>query len=922
MNPNIPPGIDQMANPTESSSIPGPQSGTGTHTGTNTTFPIAPFAAAPTFAPTGLSTTPNTLQSPLPTLPPSGLSTSTSLPTPQPLASPNAATPFTVPVLQSPRLQPQATLSAQSPASVATHVAPSAATPATAPVVPESSFPTNVQMSRPSQPHANGTAVGAMPSSPPSLPLDTTMVDRIVLEYLRKRGFKAAENALSREVGPDANKPSNVDASSLALTDADVDDDLRSVLMLLQNPSDLVEADVLRYEESFRELLDWVDGSLDIYKPQLHVVLYPLLVHSFIEIIRRDYPKEARRFLEQFSPQFSDGALTDSDGISRQPEIVSLKSVGSSQHLEENETAKLYLAYRYDIYLSHYAFELLMSFLTDDPRRTVLLRILNQRCRIHLDASTDGPPVWSGGLWKENGDGKRKVVGLVPDDERNNLPSGQILWGRLKPEHYIVNDEEMNSKGSWTGKGKAKSSSADPKLKGGSGDKYKGDTNKKDTAMADEEEEATVLEDGTISRSRVPLKRYAIGAASIDSPSDIKSRATLRVADAVNGIRKDLSILFYTFVNTRDEGLNTCMVSEDGSQVAAGFGDSSVRFWDAKATGTSGSGAGGLDGKPVRLIGHSGPVYAVDWSKCSRYLLSASGDGNIRLWSANLKADLVAYVGHNFPVWCTQFSPLDHYFASGSHDRTARIWTTDRVNPLRVLAGHLADVDVVRWHPNCNYVATGSSDRNARLWDIRDGSCARIIRGSGPIYTLAFSPDGTTIAGAGDGRSIDVWDLRKGEKLRELRGHESTVWSLDYSRDGSVLASGGADHVVSVWRAEDWCTPVTVDIAAMNGVENGGTGSKSGDPVVDSNGIKTDIVVDGDGDVNMDGSGTYGMRKENTTTGGSSKKEKVARKGIADDKYDHNGVPLVEKFRTKQTPVQMVKFTRKNILIAAGSFGL
>lgn len=768
----------------------------------------------------------------------------------------------------------------------------------------------------------NGAAVGSMPASPSSLPPDTTMVDRIVLEYLRKRGFRAAENALSREVGPGANKPSNVNPSSLALIDADVDDDLRSVLMLLQNPSDLVEADVLRYEESFRELLDWVDGSLDVYKPQLHAVLYPLLVHSFIEIIRRDHPREARNFLDQFSPQFSDGALTDSDGISRQPELISLKSVGSSQHLEENETARLYLTYRYDIYLSHYAFELLMSFLTDDPRRTVLLRILNQRCRIHLDASADGPPVWSGGLWKESSDGKRKIVGLVPDDERSNLPSGQILWGRLKPEHYIINDEEMSSKGSWIGKGKARTGLVDLKPKSGSGDKNKEDSNKKDTPTADEEEEAAVLEDGTLSKSRVPLKRYAIGAASLESPSDIKSRANLRVADAVNGIRKDLSILFYTFVNTRDEGLNSCMVSEDGSQVAAGFGDSSVRFWDAKATGTSGSDAGGLEGKSIRLIGHSGPVYSVDWSKCSRYIISASGDGNIRLWSANLKADLAAYVGHNFPVWCAQFSPLDHYFASGSHDRTARIWTTDRVHPLRILAGHLADVDVVRWHPNCNYVATGSSDRNARLWDIRDGSCARIMRGSGPMYTLAFSPDGTTVAGAGDGRTIDIWDLRKGEKLRELYGHESTVWSLDYSREGSILASGGADQVVSVWRAEDWCTPVTANIIAMNNTENNGAGLKAVEAVSDSNGTKEDATTDGDGDVNMDSTAPFGTKKENTTGSGSFRKEKAARKNNPDDKHNNNGVPLVENFRTKQTPVQMVKFTRKNVLIAAGSFGL
>lgn len=771
----------------------------------------------------------------------------------------------------------------------------------------------------------NGTDGGTAPTS--SLPhaTDTSTVDRIVLEYLRKRGFKAAESALWREVGPEAQVPANIDASSLALPEAEVDDDLRNVLMLLQNPSDLVESDVLRYEDSFRELLAWVDGSLDIYKPQLHAVLYPLFIHCFIEIIRRDHPKEGRAFLEQFSAEFCVGALGEVGGVNRRPEIISLKAVGSPQHLEENETTKLYLTYRYEVYLSQYAFELLMSFLTDDPRRTVLLRILNQRCRIHLDASGDGPPIWSSGLSKDSSDGKRKLTGILPDDERGDLPSGDILWGRLKPEQFTISDEELYTKSNAAGKGKQKLGSSEPKTKANSSDKNKGDGGKKDATgggTVEEEEEAVVLEDGTISRSRVPLRRYCVGAATIESPAEIKSRANLRVADAVNGIRKDLSILFYTFVNTRDEGLNSCMISEDGAQIAAGFGDASVRLWDAKATGTSGSDAAGLGGRPVRLIGHSGPVYTVDWSKCSRYVLSGSGDGAIRLWSTTMKTDLVAYRSHNFPVWCARFSPLDHYFISGSHDRTGRIWTTDRVYPLRILAGHLADVDAVEWHPNCNYVATGSSDRSARLWDIRDGSCARIMHGSGPIYSLAFSPDGATLACAGDGRTIDIWDLRKCEKMLELVCHESTVWSLNYSRDGSVLASGGADQVVAVWRAEDWSTPITVELASINnGTENGGSAPATETKTIDSNGNKDGAGTDADGDVKMEAQGTDGAEKESTAADNVRKKGSTVRKSNRLSSHNnHGGVPLVEKFKTKQTPVQLVKFTRKNLLVAAGSF--
>lgn len=41
--------------------------------------------------------------------------------------------------------------------------------------------------------------------------------------------------------------------------------------------------------------------------------------------------------------------------------------------------------------------------------------------------------------------------------------------------------------------------------------------------------------------------------------------------------------------------------------------------------------------------GHSRPVYAVSFSQDGQLLLSASGDGTVRLWSTELSANLVAY---------------------------------------------------------------------------------------------------------------------------------------------------------------------------------------------------------------------------------------------------------------------------------------
>lgn len=66
----------------------------------------------------------------------------------------------------------------------------------------------------------------------------------------------------------------------------------------------------------------------------------------------------------------------------RAEELRGLMGVTSTQILQENETAKLFLNNRYELFLSSYALELLLAFLTDNPRRYLLLRILNHNCRI------------------------------------------------------------------------------------------------------------------------------------------------------------------------------------------------------------------------------------------------------------------------------------------------------------------------------------------------------------------------------------------------------------------------------------------------------------------------------------------------------------------------------------------------------------
>jgi small GTP-binding protein len=124
------------------------------------------------------------------------------------------------------------------------------------------------------------------------------------------------------------------------------------------------------------------------------------------------------------------------------------------------------------------------------------------------------------------------------------------------------------------------------------------------------------------------------------------------------------------------------------------------------------------------------------------------------------------------------------------------------VKLLRTLEGHQGAVQSVAFDPQGETLASGSADSTVKLWETQSGKLLRTLEGGqDEVYSVAFDSQGETLASGSRDNMVNLWEAHSGKLLRTLEGHESEVGRLAFDPQGGALASGSADSTVKIWEA-------------------------------------------------------------------------------------------------------------------------
>lgn len=206
-----------------------------------------------------------------------------------------------------------------------------------------------------------------------------------------------------------------------------------------------------------------------------------------------------------------------------------------------------------------------------------------------------------------------------------------------------------------------------------------------------------------------------------------------------------------------------------------------------------------VPGETYRLYrmfgGHTNEVGDVAVSPDNRFIVSASSDRTVRVWSVSTGVLLrtIDLRGSGF-TWTPAMCLHGNYLAVGDTQNVVKIYDTDTWEVVKTLAtSDKALITGLAFSENGTYlgaVGTGAMT----IWRVSDWSVVRELRGD-VQYAISFSPDeqfvtaGSTLTG-----TVSVFQISSGTRTALLETWAYYIqWAVSFSPDGKHIAFGGQE---------------------------------------------------------------------------------------------------------------------------------
>ena len=229
----------------------------------------------------------------------------------------------------------------------------------------------------------------------------------------------------------------------------------------------------------------------------------------------------------------------------------------------------------------------------------------------------------------------------------------------------------------------------------------------------------------------------------------------------------------------------------------SGSADGLIKTWDA-TTGKPGvSGKCNSDGSALTCLAASSD---------GSLIASGGSDGSIRLFDDRIRLIFEVKKAHGGAIRGLLLNSDTSRLVSASGDQMIRTWQVKRVGAHVTgidfrsnIAAHDQGVSMISLSSDDQTIASVSEDGSLKTWKLKDGGQILRVKLAGSGLCVAFSPDGKLLATGDKEGKIKLWNAENGASVPFAAAHDQAVFCLAWSADGKTLLSGGEDKTLRYW---------------------------------------------------------------------------------------------------------------------------
>ncbi|NPV55201.1 MAG: hypothetical protein HPY76_00810 [Anaerolineae bacterium] len=234
---------------------------------------------------------------------------------------------------------------------------------------------------------------------------------------------------------------------------------------------------------------------------------------------------------------------------------------------------------------------------------------------------------------------------------------------------------------------------------------------------------------------------------------------------------------------------------------------------------------------------HTDTIWSLAYSQDGTRIASGSLDRSVRIWdlvedelylALTLERALAQedyFLGNYGPRgYDVAFSPDGSVLAGGLTDAIV-LWDANTGERTGIITADLGG-EMLTFSPRGDYLLDGAPGYISQI-DLESGEVLSTYEGRGKSFPVppgfAISPDGSLLAvevdGIMDTVELALFDLRTKQYLRSLTGLRDTIDRVAFSPDGALVAGGGSEGKILIWNASSGALLHTLPAGTVSTLE-------------------------------------------------------------------------------------------------------